>query len=582
MNQTLHNEPVASATTASTNALGANRREGNVMRKRNLKRVALATTVVAGLAGGGLVAGAATFATRYTSTAGQDLSTGVTPPVWPKLTQTCTADCTVALEAVASDVTVQDAVNGPQTVPVWGFRLNGSAADHGDLLAGPLSAIKVPVGTKLTITLTNHLPATAGPLSLSFPSIDAADVSGAEAAPGGTATYTVTASKVGTSMYEAGPTTVGPRQVAMGLVGAFVVTPNAAACPSTMCAFDGTAYQDEAIVAAGTLDAEFANDPYGFDMAYYGQSTTPAATPRKVYHLIDGKSFPDTDLIDARQGDHVLLRYVNAGVKDSSLGLLGLHQELLGRNADPYVHPQTFVAPLIGPGETADVAVAVPTVAKIGMRYPLTDQSNRTGTQTLTGFGGAMTFLNVWGGAAPVVTVLAGPTVGGLKVSTTTGALSGVAAPSGSLTVAAVEYFLGTTDPGAGSGVAVTPAGPLFAATLAALPVSGDVVNVRAKDSAGTWGAVSTVTAVAAPKIAALAATATTFAGTVSATSPATLVSAEYYVGAVDPGVGSGTPLTVGSGGAFTASIAAVAGDTVTVRATDSLGQVSTGSTTVQ
>ena len=380
------------STDTTTSTSGTSRREGKHMRSTpNLRRaiVAAAGTVIVGLAGATVVAGAATFKQRATTS--QDLATNP-PPAWPKVTPTCTADCTVTLEAKASSVIVADVRNGPQTIPVWGFGVNGGPAG----LAGTDNAIKVPVGTTVTINLTNSLPPAAGPLTLSFPSIAASDVTVSGS------TYTIKANKIGTSVYEAGDTPSGPRQVAMGLVGTLIVTPSLVDCPTSMCAYGATAYEDEAIVALSDLDAEFAGDPLAFDMSYYGQSTNADGTARRVYHVINGKTFPDTDVIDGRAGDTVLVRYVNAGVKDRSMGLLGLHQNLLARNADPYVHSQTFVAPLIGPGETADVTIAVPAGAKAGQRYPLTDQSQRFGGETANGFGGAMTFVNVWAGTAPV------------------------------------------------------------------------------------------------------------------------------------------------------------------------------------
>ena len=377
------------STDTTTSISGTSRREGKQMHKTsNLRRAVVTATVLTGIAGSTLVAGAATFKQRATTS--QDLATNAAP-VWPKIAPTCAADCTITLEAKASSVIVQDVRNGPQTIPVWGFGVNGGATG----LAGIDNAIKVPVGTTVTINLTNNLPPAAGPLALSFPSIAASDVTISGS------TYTIKANKIGTSVYEAGDTPSGPRQVAMGLVGALIVTPSLADCPTSMCAYGATAYEDEAIVALSDLDAEFASDPIAFDMSYYGQSTNPDGTARRVYHVINGKAFPDTDVIDARAGDNVLVRYVNASVKDRSMGLLGLHQNLLARNADPYAHTQSFVAPLIGPGETADVIIAIPAGAKAGQRYPLTDQSHRFGGETANGFGGAMTFVNVWAGIAP-------------------------------------------------------------------------------------------------------------------------------------------------------------------------------------
>ncbi len=101
-------------------------------------------------------------------------------------------------------------------------------------------------------------------------------------------------------------------------------------------------------------------------------------------------------------------------------------------------------------------------------------------------------------------------TVSGLTLtpSTTstnaTVALAGTATPSPGLTVLAAEYFI-DTDPGAGLGAAVTvgPAGATSALS-ATIPVTGlsvgtHTVGVRAKDSNGTWGPVTTTTLTLTP-----------------------------------------------------------------------------------
>jgi hypothetical protein len=77
------------------------------------------------------------------------------------------------------------------------------------------------------------------------------------------------------------------------------------------------------------------------------------------------------------------------------MGTLGLRQTLVARNASKYTDPQIVIGPLVGPGETADVSVAVPAGATAGQLFALTDQGHQANNGTATGFGGAMTFLNV-------------------------------------------------------------------------------------------------------------------------------------------------------------------------------------------
>src|SRR5205823_13747164 len=81
----------------------------------------------------------------------------------------------------------------------------------------------------VTVTLTNNLPAAAGNTSILFPGFNGTATGGVaglmtqEAAPGGTVTYTFTASSPGTRAYYSG--TQGDLQVEMGLYGAIIVLP---------------------------------------------------------------------------------------------------------------------------------------------------------------------------------------------------------------------------------------------------------------------------------------------------------------------------------------------------------------------
>jgi FtsP/CotA-like multicopper oxidase with cupredoxin domain len=259
---------------------------------------------------------------------------------------------------------------------------------------------------KITLTQTG----VGGAIDLSFPSLAVADVSHVGNV------YTVVANKVGTSVFQPGSNADAPKQVAMGLVGVLIVTPSGCAGPNMMCAYDGNvSYTDEALVATTDLDLAFATNPAAFDMGYFGQSPTADGSARQVYHVVNGQSFPDTQVIDVRANDSLLLRSVNAGVSDKSMSLLGLRQTLLARNASAYQDPQSFISPLVGPGETADLVVNVPADAAPNQRYALIDAGRQMNHGTDSGFGGALTFLNVWPSAPPplIETAPPDPTTGG-------------------------------------------------------------------------------------------------------------------------------------------------------------------------
>jgi hypothetical protein len=93
----------------------------------------------------------------------------------------------------------------------------------------PGPTLIVTEGQQITVTLTNNLPTAAGNTSILFPGFIVTAAGGVaglltqEAAPGGSVTYTFTASAPGTHAYYSG--TQGDLQIEMGLYGAVVVLP---------------------------------------------------------------------------------------------------------------------------------------------------------------------------------------------------------------------------------------------------------------------------------------------------------------------------------------------------------------------
>ncbi len=94
----------------------------------------------------------------------------------------------------------------------------------------PGPTLVVTEGSTVTVTLTNKLPNAAGNTSILFPGFNVTATGGVpgllaqEAAPGGTVTYSFTATGPGTRAYYSG--TQGDLQVEMGLYGAIVVVPS--------------------------------------------------------------------------------------------------------------------------------------------------------------------------------------------------------------------------------------------------------------------------------------------------------------------------------------------------------------------
>jgi len=133
-----------------------------------------------------------------------------------------------------------------QMVYSWGYGCAAQAPDGtpwsptfqpAAITTGFCSTMQIPgptlivtEGQQVTVTLKNSLPSSAGGTSLLFPGFDVSATGGVpgvltkEAAPGGTVTYSFTATSPGTRAYYSG--TQGDLQVEMGLFGAIVVLPS--------------------------------------------------------------------------------------------------------------------------------------------------------------------------------------------------------------------------------------------------------------------------------------------------------------------------------------------------------------------
>jgi FtsP/CotA-like multicopper oxidase with cupredoxin domain len=139
------------------------------------------------------------------------------------------------------NLTAQQAyLNQPdgEAVYSWGYGCNGTptgfapAAISGatcNSMQVPGPTLIVTEGQSVTVNLLNGLPAAAGNTSMLFPGFTVTTAGGVpglltqEAAPGGTVTYTFTASAPGTHAYYSG--TQGDLQIEMGLYGAVIVLP---------------------------------------------------------------------------------------------------------------------------------------------------------------------------------------------------------------------------------------------------------------------------------------------------------------------------------------------------------------------
>ncbi len=483
--------------------------------------------------------------------------------------QLAAGTATCDLWAKAGSVVLPGAT-GP--VPIWGF-----ASTNADAATLPGPVLVVDQGNQVTITVHNGL---TDNLSLAFPAVTGLAPDRTGAAPGGIRSYTFTASRPGTYLYEAGHTTYGARQIAMGLVGALVVrAPKVGGRPS---AYGDTAstYDDEAVLVLTEVDPAFNAAPRTYDLRAYAPK----------YRLINGKAFPETSVVATDAGRRVLLRYVAAGLQPHPMTLLGLDQAVVGQDARPVAYPEAAVTLPLQPGQAVDAVVDMP-AGPGGRRFALYEsggQLNNAGQRygsTVNGvspqqaFGGMLTFLDTDPPLTSDDTV--GPTSANVRVTpnpasvldTITVTADFTDARNGNSVVDRAEAVVDDLQIAEGSGVPFTAAGfgtgPTVTGATAVLP--GELLGtlsqgkhtiwVRGHDAVGNWGVVGSTTlnlAVTGAVTTALSLSPNPTNGTgdiaISATGDdggldGTVTDAEYFVDATGPG-GTGTPLTLANPGA--------------------------------
>jgi FtsP/CotA-like multicopper oxidase with cupredoxin domain len=379
------------------------------------------------------------------------------------------------------------------TVPVWGY---AAAAATPAQVPGP--ALIVNEGDTVQVILHNDL---AEATSLVFPAFDLTpDLVGAP--PGGTTTYSFVASRPGTSLYEAGMTANGQRQVAAGMYGGIIVRPIGA--PGQAYTDASTAFDNEALLIFSEIDPNLNAAPTNYNMFQFA--------PR--YWLINGEAYPDIDDVPVLAGQKVLLRYINAGLQQHSIGVLGLRQTLIARDGLAFPLSSTVVAETMGAGQTMDALVSIPAAAPTGRKYALTNASlhqHNAGQRLASGslaYGGMLAFLTITGTLptgdtgplASAVSISPNPTTGSTGV-TLTATLDETTTGGGN--VVAAEYFIdtigvsgaGTPVTGATYGsISVSVSEAISAGVLAALPSGNHTFYIHGQDALLNWGAFGSAT----------------------------------------------------------------------------------------
>ncbi len=254
-------------------------------------------------------------------------------------------------------------------VTAWGYALvsydleDGAGTIPGDnlpMIPGP--TIYVPAGQGLTINLLNNLGESTsivvhGQKLTGTPTRDLAsgrvtaftDEAGATS---GTATYFWSAAelKAGTFLYNSGSHPA--KQAHMGLYGAVVVDADATGCASGLAAYPGVCYDRDIVVIYSEVDPALRN----------AEEAAQALNFKPKYFLVNGDPTGNsvlTDAVPARLNSRVLLRFVNAGLKEYVPTLLGEDLEWVAEYGNPYPHIRRSYSALLSAGKTMD-AIWVP------------------------------------------------------------------------------------------------------------------------------------------------------------------------------------------------------------------------------
>jgi len=218
-----------------------------------------------------------------------------------------------------------------------------TAYTYNGTVPGP--EIRVPYGQRVRVVVTNSLP---DPTTVHWHGIavpNAMDgvpgVTQEPIEPGATFTYEFDAvpagrdSRGGTFFYHSH--FEEDRQVGLGLAGALVIEPPAAA-----------RYDVERTIMIGEWALDTAT----------GETRPPMEMEGSLpnFFTLNGKSFPATETIRARRGDRVLLRLVGAGQFEHPMHLHGTDFRIVAKDGHPVEQPLAADVVQVAPGERYDIA----------------------------------------------------------------------------------------------------------------------------------------------------------------------------------------------------------------------------------
>ncbi len=279
-----------------------------------------------------------------------------------------TGSASAATYNLRADAYTVDHGNGTGPVPAWGYALvSFDLEDGGGTVLGnnlpmvPGPTIYVPAGQGLTINLENNLGegtsiVVHGQRLTGMPTrnLDGRVTAFTDEAgdTNGTAVYSWSAAelKAGTFLYNSGSHPA--KQVHMGLYGAVVVDADATGCTSGLAAYPGVCYDRDIVVIYSEVDpalraAEGAAQALNFHPKFFLVNGDPS-----------GLSVL-TDATPAVLNSRVLIRFVNAGIKEYVPTLLGEDLEWVAEYGNPYPHVRRSYSAMLSAGKTMD-AIWIP------------------------------------------------------------------------------------------------------------------------------------------------------------------------------------------------------------------------------
>lgn len=300
-----------------------------------------------------------------------------------------------ALGATYNLRAAQTTIDMPDGTPVvmWGYALLsydiGDGPVNGDnLIKVPGPRLMVPVGQGLTVNLTNQLnvavsiiiPGQMGDSSQVTRNPDGRIRSFTyEALAGGQATYTWSNIKAGTYLYHSG--THPAVQVQMGLYGAVTKNVVEAGAGNPAQAYPNIKYNEEVMIIYSEIDPALHQAVAG---GTYGTPAYPSTINyNPKYFLVNGVAADTTGpIVTVTAGTNVLLRFLNAGLKDHAPEILGSYLTVVAEDGNLYPYSRQHYSLLLAAGKTLDAIFSPSTVGD----YSIFDRrAYRTNVATVQG-----------------------------------------------------------------------------------------------------------------------------------------------------------------------------------------------------